>query len=195
MKVEHTSTYYFLLPMLGIEHRKHSLCGIKEVYLGCPEFQGDDDWGKYMYVTYTNWKDADPQIKKEIKDKSLDLFTNEVDGLITLVFDIPEKYAIDIQYFIRGEYSKIDREYVRANFPIVIKDANGEEIMNPNRGILDKAGFIRDAWEFEHNVKIPEGAEVWSKPDKSRELLTKKTSTNDPEFLPVVPLSDQPNTV
>ena len=189
MNIEHTSTYYFLLPMLSIDHKKHSVCGINEVYLGCPEYQGNDDWGKYMYITYNNWKNGDPQIKQEIKDSSIDLFTNEVDGLITLVFEIPKKYEIDVQYFIRGEFSKIDKEYVNANFPVYLINSKGEKILNPNRGILDKADFIREAWEFEHNVKIPEDAEVWTKPSKDRELLTRKKQENDPELLPMVSIS------
>lgn len=186
MTIKHTNSHYLLLPMLDIPYEKHGALGIQEVYIGCPEYQGDEDWGKYLYVTYLNWKNGDSELKQEIKSKSIDLFTNTVNGLITLVFEIPKQYEIDIQYFLRGEYSKMDRNYVEKNFPEITK-YEGKEIRNPNRGVFDKADFLREAWRSEYNVEIPEDAEVWIKPDKARELLTtKKIQSNDPENHPMV---------
>ena len=173
MIFKHTFTHYLLLPILGIKYEHHKICGIDEAYLGCHEYTGNENMGEYMFVTYTNWKNADESSKELLRSVSKDLFTNETNGLLTLVFEIPEEYKIDVFYFIKGDYSKINRDYVEKHFPkIMIVD--GVEHKHPNytnRLIFDKGDELRQAWDIEYNVQIPEDAEVWPKPSPDREVL------------------------
>lgn len=186
MTFKHTFTHYLLLPMLEIDYIHHSACGIDEAYLGCPEMTGDSDLhSDFMYVTYKTWNTAPDESKKVLRSHADSVFTNETNGLLTVTYPIPEKYKIDVEYFIRGEYSKIDKGYVKEHFPEKIH-IKGEEHFNPNRGVFDKADFIRDQWEELFNVQIPEGQEVWPKPDPDREILKpakQNSNATDPPLL------------
>lgn len=191
MNIEHTTSYYLLLPMLGIEYQDHLHCGIDEVYLGCPEYTGNEELGEYMFITYKNWKSAKDDVRERISSISKDSFTNETNGLYTKVFDIPEEYKIDIEYFKRGDYSKINKEYVEKYFPKYIEE-DGIQIKYPNRMIFDKDPDLRDAWDLEYNVQIPEDTEVWPKPG-SRELLATKSDqyNGNSRTMPMVPIGSK----
>ena len=188
MKFNHTFTHYLLLPMLDIPYPIHLNCGIDEAYLGCPEYTGNEEMGEYMFVTYKSWKHGSEEAKALIKEKSIDTFTNSTNGLLTKVFEIPEEYKIDVEYFKRGDYSKISKEYVDKYFPITVT-MEGEEVKHNNRMVFDKDRELADIWDIQYNVQIPEDAEVYPKPDPDRELLKPKGVSNDTEFVPTIDLT------
>lgn len=187
MKIKNNTSYYLLLPMLEVDYSHHIECGIEEVYTGCPEYTGDEELGKYLFVTYNNWNKSNNESKTILRSLATDSFTNGTNGLYTLVFEIPEKYKIDVEWFKKGAYSKINKEYVEKYFPKVIVDSNGDQVRFKNRMIFDKDEDLRLAWDIEYGVQIPEGAEVWPKPGE-RELLKPKQISHDIRSMPTMPI-------
>lgn len=81
-----------------------------------------------------------------------------------------EKQTI-VQPLLSGNFSKVDRTFVNQNFPkIVYNSQTRQNELSSNLMILNKDPYLKIYWEKRINVKLPEDAEVWSKPLKENEI-------------------------
>lgn len=104
----------FLLPMFKFPNYIYNYI---DTYVGNIYYEGTEDWGNYFYVEVEPSKlsenirtvfRAHPQFRTEYHEEDSIFF----------VFDFTETQKNNIvKPFLDGKYSKIDREYVAANFP------------------------------------------------------------------------------
>ena len=81
-----------------------------------------------------------------------------------------------IMPFVKGKYSQINRTYVKENFPekeLIGMDVFGRQQFRKltNWKILNRDESLKDWWEEKLAVSLPEGAEVWSRPEKAQEIF------------------------
>lgn len=87
-----------------------------------------------------------------------------IKGHTTFVFRV-SKSDIDgvITPFLDGKFSKVSRDYVTKHFPLDSK-------LSGQRLVFDKSRLHKERWEELLGVSLPEDAEVWSKPKKTKEI-------------------------
>jgi hypothetical protein len=159
---------------------------LDNTYIGNVNWEGDDSWGKYYYVAFK--EDLSSILLKTLEKHPMYVTTLwEDDGTFLVVFEFDEEtQQLIIAPFTRGEYSKIDKNYVDKYFQQFT--STGQQ--STNWQIVNKAETLRAYWEKELNVtpyiriSIPEDAEVWSKIKKENEIFGyKQYSQNQEEVL------------
>ena len=137
------------------------------VYCGHTEYQGNDEWGKFLYFQLN--KNISETLLRQLRTHAW--YKTELDPdskSILFVFepDIETKLLI-LKPFLDGKYSQIDRAYVKNNFTQYL--SNGNE--STNWMILNKSDNLRRAWEQAIGVKFTDDMEVYSKPVKEKEIF------------------------
>lgn len=121
--------------------------------------------GECFFVHYT--EEVDPTLHKQLTSKPVFREKLTTDAGVLYVFNVPEEeFKTIVRPFMRGEYSKVDREYVTEFFP---NDPHSK--IYTNRLIFDKSPTMRDYWRYERGVDIPEDAEVYSKMKEADETF------------------------
>lgn len=144
---------------------------LRNVYIGNADYEGTANMGDYLYFQVSNSYSS--SLLSIIRSNRLYIDEYDPDPESTMfIFKVDEKDKQDIvKPFIQGKYSEIDREYVKDNFPMYV----GGNI-STNWAILNKREEILKEWENAINVTnyakvyIPEDAEVYSKPVRSKEI-------------------------
>lgn len=156
----------FLIYTLNIPS-SHLWRGLASSYAGNYDYTGDDTWGEHLSLLYRTRDITEEQIDIIRKNKG---YVHEYDpdtDHIMFVLKIPTKYKKNVVTpFLKGEYSKIDREYVNANF----KQTASNGSYSTNWLILTKDKSLRKFWEDQIGVPLPHDAEVWSRPLKEDEV-------------------------
>lgn len=137
---------------------------IKNSYLGNIEYEGEINWGDYLYLELKENVEVDllATLRKHRWYED-ELHQHEA---IIFVFKIPKKEKTKIvDPFLKGKYSEIDKDYVDKNFNFKI---NGR--LSINYRICNKDEAIRAYWENKIGLPLPENAEVWSKPEERDEI-------------------------
>ena len=158
-------TSYFLIPLTGQDTLKTKKMGkFVDSYIS----DNTKDVGTHIYLEYT--RDTLNDLEREELISSQNFQTKYYVGDSEIFeYNISEKDYTDIILpFLDGKFSIIDRDYVAKYFP---NDPNSA--LYKNRLILDKSTLIRKEWEDRLGVSLPDGAEVWSKPNIAHETLTK----------------------
>jgi hypothetical protein len=98
------------------------------------------------------------------------MYSTEHDKRTMVVFQIPEKWNEVYDHFVLGEYSKIPRNYVETYFKPRLYDGVDKYgisrwKMSKNYMILTADPYMRKQIEKDLDVELPEGAEVFSKPN------------------------------
>lgn len=156
----------FLMYTLNI-HNAYLWNGLLGTYAGNYDYTGDDSWGKYLSLLYDPTKVNDLQLTALRSSKQLVYEYTPEEGGIMFVMKIPPKYKKDvIEPFLKGEYSKIDKEYVNAHF----KSSTINGSYSTNWLILNKDKSLRKFWEDQIGLPLPPDAEVWSRPRKEDEI-------------------------
>lgn len=146
---------------------------LDNTFIGNVIWEGNDGWGNYLYVR--SLSDYSASLISMIRKHTMyvqDYYDEDGRQVLIFKFTGEQKQTI-VAPFIRGEYSKIDRDYVKKYFK---KTTNSGKI-STNWQILHKAKELREHWMRELNVTpyiritIPEDAEVWSKIKKKLEIL------------------------
>lgn len=146
---------------------------LKNTYIGCIEWEGEDAWGQYLYVEVE--QDYSTLLLDTIRKHPMyaqDFYSKEGEFILVFKFT-PEQQTQIVKPFMAGEYSKIDRNYVNQYF----KSHTPSGHPSTNWQILNKDEALRRHWEQELNVtpyiriSIPEDAEVWSRIKKENEIL------------------------
>lgn len=84
----------------------------------------------------------------------------------TFVFKLSEEDRSGVvEPFLKGEYSKVDRDYVKKYFP----DDPGHRLYG-NALVLRKHPAKKAYWESKIGSTLPLDAEVWPKPQKKKEV-------------------------
>ena len=162
----------FLVPMMNFSGSVYpSLIGS---YIGNVEYEGDADWGNYLYLEYEYDKNKQ-YIYNEIREHAQFIDELHDDNSIIFILKFTDKQRETIvNPFKEGKYSKIDRNYVAKYFP----KYNREGRVSNNWRILmkdewDRPNYIislRDYWEGRIGIPIPVDAEVWDRPMKREEV-------------------------
>lgn len=164
-----TQTNQFILPMTNIDISEVDNNGFINSYIGNKDY--DKDWGENIYVLY----DSDRISLKHSQHIMAQEFFKEryypEIGKVMFIMGIPTKYQAEvIEPFLRGEYSKINKEYVHKYFSK--HDVVGNEMTNWK--IFYKSPNMRIYWENILNVELDLDAEVWSRPLKREEIYSSK---------------------
>ena len=141
----------FVLPMLKIPYVYKFLVN---TYCGDINFT-EGELGEYFFVHLNK--------KIDLNHEQL-VCVYEENGLFVYVFKttLLQREKI-LDKFFRGEYSKIDREYVLENFQ--------PSETSTNYLVLTKSDKLRAHWEARIGQPLPEEAEVWSKPNLEQEVF------------------------
>ena len=156
----------FLIYTLNIPSN-HLWRGLVSSYAGNYDYTGNDTWGEYLSLLYRAADVTEEQLDAIRKNKG---YTHEYDPdeeHIMFVVKIPTKYKKEVVTpFLKGEYSKISKEYVNAHF----KQTTTGGSYSTNWLILTKDKSLRKFWEDQIGVPLPPDAEVWSRPRKEDEI-------------------------
>lgn len=163
------SSSYFITPTIGLKYSGsiHTSDFIDSYLFTASDLLCDEAEctvePKYMYFLY---KDTiDEGLKQHfMSHQQLEEVLTPAEGLILFKLRIPQEYVSTVVTpFIDGKYSEIDRTYVDTHFPATSTKYAG------NRAILYKSPEMRKYWEEKIGVDLPQDAEVWSKPDLTKE--------------------------
>ena len=156
----------FLIYTLNIPSN-HLWRGLVSSYAGNYDYTGNDTWGEYLSLLYRAADVTEEQLDAIRKNKG---YTHEYDPdeeHIMFVVKIPTKYKKEVVTpFLKGEYSKISKEYVNAHF----KQTTTGGSYSTNWLILTKDKSLRKFLEDQIGVPLPPDAEVWSRPRKEDEI-------------------------
>lgn len=135
-------------------------------YLGNVEYEGNDNWGDYLYLHMKN--DLSKGLLNRIRAHTW--YSTEYDpdmSSIMFVMEIPEteKNTI-VKPFLEGKYSEMDRKYVHEFFDWWLP--GGKRPLNYK--ILTKSADLRVYWENRIHKDIHIKAEVWPRPMKGDEI-------------------------
>jgi hypothetical protein len=117
---------------------------------------GEEEIGRFLYLLYADDIESDllehfekhPRFVSKIVPK---------DGKILIKLKIyDDEFTKVVEPFLAGQYSQIDREYVKSHFPPV-------GATRLQRMIFDKDPSLRTYWEDRIGVSLPEDAEVWDR--------------------------------
>jgi len=141
----------FVLPMLNIPYVYKFLVN---TYCGDINFT-EGELGEYFFVHL---------------NKKIDIIHNQLvcsyeeDNSFVYVFKVTEEQRSTIlNKFMNGEYSKIDRDYVKNSFQ--------PSETSTNYLVLTKSDKLRTYWENRIGLSLPKDAEVWSKPNLEQEVF------------------------
>ena len=160
-----TETSRFITPVLKL--RAPDGIYTKEYYgsyLGDVTFDGSN-WGEHFFLVYQG--EVDDTLREYLMSHSLfETVHTPKEGLTSFVFKLPEESKETVvKPFLEGKYSQVDRTYVEEQFPLT----PGHRLY-ANRLTFDKDPALRDYWKEKIGVDLPENAEVWSKPQKKKEI-------------------------
>lgn len=163
-----TLTSSLLFPMLGLERILNRTTGLIDSYVGWYPLT-KDDWGNSIFVL------TKPDLNKDLKNFLLTHpqyvcdYTVK-DGLL-FEFKIDEDYRDVVKTFLKGKYSHIDKDYVKKFIPKMKMDPIArKQYVSTNYMIVNKWDSLKQMWEEDLDVTLPEGAEVWSRPEKEKEI-------------------------
>ena len=169
-----TKATSFLLPALGVNTKMMDNAGFLNCYLGDRTEGSPTLKGRHLYICFV--PDLSEAANEFIANlKTDDLFVMDymtADEHLMLVFKFPEVWSQAYDKFCTGNYSKMDRNYVKTYFkPKLFKgrDEYGSPIweLSKNWSILNADSIIKKQIEDDLDVKLPEGAEVFSKPNEN----------------------------
>lgn len=174
----------FILPMMTFNPDINKV--LINTYLGNTEYEGENSWGKYMYIEF-NHENLNEVLQLKTHPQYLTHFHSSVNNNIFFVFEITTNQRKIVDPFLEGKYSKIDRDYVNKyfvqynnqnislNWRILHKDENWDRPSS----IMS----LRDYWFSRIGIELPPNAELWSRPKMEDEIFN---------FLEENPLSSCP---
>lgn len=163
----------FLAPLTGLP--LHYLQASKfEIYLGDYSKTGEE-WSDSLFLYLDS--PINPIIEMIGNDASyIDAYKPEgkKGTMFRKELTVEEQNNI-LKPFIQGKYSEIDRTYVFEHFPkhkiVGIKNHRLIRELREDYMVLTKHPQLREFWELKLDVSLPEDAELYDKPIKSKEIL------------------------
>lgn len=153
----------FLVPMLDIEGSYNI---VKTSYIGNMEYEGNDNWGDFIYLVVDSG--LDPHIQRRFTGHpqfQCTLYPN--DNEVMHVYKITEAQKIKIvDPFIRGKYSEIDSTYFYSHFSKKLPN----ERTSVNWMIYHKDTHLRRLIEDWVGERLPFDAELLTFPKREKEI-------------------------
>lgn len=140
-------------------------------------FLGDDERPEYsnyynndhllMLIQIVDYENRDFQffINEIQKNKFFHTYYHVAEKLMMIVFTVSDEYKEIIYHFKHGKYSKFSKEY-SYNF---LYDANTK--IKSSYNIITRNPFLKSVLEREIGVKLPEDAELDSRPYENEEVF------------------------
>lgn len=156
--MQRNNSYGFLLP--AIFPKGNVPANVTDTYLA---LDFSDPLGEAIYV-YVKDDDLGEKLPEFTRPTS---YTNSIKSSSGTVFRYEfteEQKQKIVEPFLQGKYSQIDGEYVRENFQ---SERKRNALM-----VIKMAEELRLYW-LRRGVEIPQGQEVWSKPDPMSETYIK----------------------
>lgn len=162
----YTKTSQFLLPVVDLKGNFSNYVedGFVNAYSG---FVQDDpeQWGKYLYLLFDDTISRTRRSELMVHPALVKMHV--VDDGFLFCFKPSEEYiSTVIEPFIKGQYSKISQDFASKYYP--------KFTLN----ILSKDEDIKKKWEEKIGISIPEGMEVWPKPEKEEEIYGYKSKSD-----------------
>lgn len=168
-----TKTSALLLPALGVDIKSVYDASMVNAFLkdltAPKEFIGE----RLIYCLFDFNSDNDiyAEFLEELQGYSSYIgMYKTTDDKTMVVFQIPEEWNEVYDHFVSGEYTKIPRNYVKKYFKPRLYDGQDRYGISrwkasKNFMVLTGDEIIRKQIERDLEVEIPEGAEVFSKPN------------------------------
>lgn len=167
-------SFTYVLPMLSpyMDIEKYNL---KNTFIGDEAYKQHDNnifllyrfYGSKEFLAYEDYL------------KSNELFVGSYDPdeyHVMYIFKVPEEFQKDYDLFKAGKYSELDYEYKVIIFSF-------HNILDPKHRVakvLFKHPELHQEWEERTGTTIPEGMEVSSIPDMSKEVYNDSMKTINP---------------
>jgi len=174
-------SYTYILPMLStkLDVVKQNLVN---AYVGADEYSGYDNhiFLLYRYVGNPRFIEYEDYLEHTV------LFKAKYDPdkyHVMFIFDVPETYQQEYDFFKQGKYSKFSQEYKILIFKF-------HQILDENHKVakvLYKHPDLREDIEDRLNTVLPENSELSSVPDLSIEMYTEEMKITDPLVPPENP--------
>lgn len=153
-----------LTPTLNLKN--HIYGQLIATYTGNIHYEGTDTWGNYLYLQVK--ATAPIEMLTELRLHPWYEHEEHMMNPNSIMFTFkPDEitYKTIFKPFVDGKYSQIDRAYVEKYFNYL-----EDGVKNMNYAVLTKSPALRLYWENKIGVKLPDDAEVWSRPEKRDEI-------------------------
>lgn len=178
--MNYTKTSQFILPLVIWDGSFTTLLNSGFINSFCGHIkESEKDWGKHIYLLFDKVpKDLMDNLSSnnELKDV---IYENDK---VLLKFRLKELDYLKVALpFIRGKYSEIDANFREKNHSRKIF-IDGKTIDNPTYLAMIKSDILRQRVEKMIGQELPEGAEVYSRPEMDEEIFSPtKLSSHDIE--------------
>ena len=172
----------FLFPIFNFSRNASAICG--HTYLGHVGYEGINIWGNFFYIKLNESKLRDSVIKEFRNHERFVVELHEEDCVLYVFrFSDEEKEKV-VQPFLKGAYSKIDREYAKTYFPKISPEShristNWRILIKDNWEIPKNIKPLRKYWEERIGIPIPKNEEVWPKPRQKDEIYGQYSDDDD----------------
>ena len=161
----------YLLPLLKLN--VSTSIKVIEVYID-NVFDPVNEYGDYLFVLFQGLSSEDKQYLRSHPSYSKSY--KYIDGDMYKFYIEEEHKKSIIKPFVKGQYSKISKDYVINHFGMFMYQ-NDRIVVNPLREILDKSSKFKKKLEKYLSVEgnktiIPKDNELDSKPDILRETYS-----------------------
>lgn len=163
----------FLLPVLKISWSEAVDNGFIRIFTGNTEYEGQNVWGNYLYLLFKHKKLSSKYKAKLLAHPQYHDCYDPSKKHVMFIFKLTDKQKERIvNPFLKGAYSKIDSDYVKAHFHKYSQ--NGQ--LSSNWRILHKDPLLRQEWEKLIGTSLPKDAEVWPRPEKAEDIYKYKNN-------------------
>jgi hypothetical protein len=161
------SSYWFLLPYLGLENNILAGYGLINTYL-C------DDLSQYQYQNCLHLLFKQDSYNKKFNEFIEDLEKHPLyidtydtigDGTLMVVFSLDDILEI-VSLFKQGKYSQFPEDFKETYFPKYAVDGK----LTHRWKVFQKHEDMKKVIEEKIGQKLPEGAEVWDIPIPDKEV-------------------------
>jgi hypothetical protein len=160
--------------------------GYVDSYVSDPEISNTITLGenqRLLFILFKNKKLGAQDIKKVIQELMeipvQVVFSYElVNDYFMVVIDFPEQFTIDFDFIVKGQYSKLSKEFMK-RFPSAIDVVNeqGQRVGKEYTlyyHIFNKTQWLKDFWIRKLDLfELDDRLELWGKPD-NRDLVFDK---------------------
>ena len=167
-----TSTNLFIRPLLEIPSKDLDKFSFENAYIK-DEIKGID-YKHAIYLLFRPGKyqeDFNDFVEEERKKGVVLDEYDYADGWVVVVFRYNEKWQNDILLILKGDYSKVSREYQEQ---IPDKAGKGSEtVMSMQHHIFRKSEYVKKFWYDKYGLEFEHNDECWSLYPE-REILTQE---------------------
>lgn len=168
-------TTIFLLPSIGHTRQKLLQYGFLSAYLDDITHETHHENAVYVLFKPSKMLEFHKFMENEYRKSSLIMEDYDYEGgYIVVIYKINEKFLPDYYLFLEGKYSQFSKDYIKlfpVKIPVVRSDGRRVLVTSLQHRLFNRTADIKELWEKRIGEKIPDGMELWSIPDMSKEVL------------------------